>query len=128
MKRVVLFAALLTTIAIPLTATTVGASRGIEVQRTVYFSALDAKGVAVTDLTAADLVVKEGGKDRVIAKVEPATAPIQLSILVDDGGTGGFQGAVAQLLDAMMGHGQFAIRVFNPQASRLTDFTEDVGA
>ena len=96
--------------------------------RTVYFSASDAKGVMVTDLTASDLAVKEGGKDRAIASVAAATAPIQVSLLVDDAGTGAFQAPVAQFLETMVGHGQFSIRAFNPQPSRLTDFTEDVGA
>lgn len=95
--------------------------------RTVYFSAVDGKGAPVTDLAAADLAVKEGGKDRAIASVAAATEPIQVSILVDDGGTGGFQAAVAQFLEAMIGHGQFAIRAFNPQPSRVIDFTDDAG-
>ncbi len=104
------------------------ATQSAGVTRTVYFSAVDAKGVPVTDLTAADLAVKEGGKDRQVAAVAAATAPIQVSLLVDDAGTGAFQAAVAQLLEAMSGHGQFAIRAFNPQPSKLTDFTEDVTA
>ena len=33
-------------------------------ERTVYVTIVDGNGVAVTDLTAADLVVKEGGKER----------------------------------------------------------------
>ena len=52
------------------------------------------KGVHVANLTAADLTVKEGGKDRAIEALRPARAPMQLSILVDDGGTGGFLGVV----------------------------------
>ena len=35
-----------------------------ETPRTVYLSAVDGKGAPVTDLTTADLVVKEGGQDR----------------------------------------------------------------
>src|SRR5262245_54527631 len=104
------------------------ARRGADVLRTVYFSALDSKGAPVTDVTATDLTVKEGGKDRAVAKVEAATAPLQISLLVDDGGSGGFQAAVAQFLDAMLGHAVFAIRAFNPQPSRLADFTGDVAA
>ena len=37
-------------------------------ERTVYVTVVDGNGVAVTDLTAADLVVKEGGKEREIVK------------------------------------------------------------
>ena len=52
MKNALLFSAVLMALAIP---TTGHASRGAEIVRTVYFSASDAKGVMVTDLTASDL-------------------------------------------------------------------------
>lgn len=125
MKNVLLFSMVLTALAMPVAGR---AGRGADVQRTVYFSALDAKDAPVTDLTAADLAVKEGGKDRAIASVQSATAPMYVSILVDDAGTGAFQSAVAQFIETMQGHAQFAIRAFNPQPSRLTDFTADAGA
>jgi hypothetical protein len=98
---------------------------GAAVLRTVYFSAVDGKGAHVTDLTAADLMVKEGGKDRVIDDVKPATAPMQISLLVDDGGTGGFQNAVAQFIQATFGRAEYAIRVLSPQAIRVVDFTKN---
>ena len=96
------------TLSLTLLATATGTARpGADVLRTVYFSAVDAKGVHVTDLTAADLTVKEGGKDRAIEALRPARAPMQLSILVDDGGTGGFQGAVSQFIRATFGRAEF---------------------
>jgi hypothetical protein len=125
MKNLLLLWVVLSAVAMPMTGR---ASRRADTPRTVYFSAFDSKGVPVTDLTAADLAVKEAGKDRAIAGVEAATAPMQLSILVDDAGTGAFQAAVAQFIETMLGHGQISIRAFNPQPSRLTDFTEDVAA
>ena len=93
--------------------------------RTVYFSAVDGKGVHVTDLTAAELAVKEGGKDRAIDAVRPATAPMQVSLLVDDGGTGGFQAAVGQFIQATFGRAEYAIRVLQPQAIKVQDFTKN---
>ena len=98
-----------------------------DVLRTVHFTAVDAKGAHVTDLTAADLTVKEGGKERPVAAVQPATAPVDVFLLVDDGGLGGFRTAVAQFLQTMFGHGQFAISVLNPQPIKATDFTADAG-
>ena len=122
MKRLLM----LSTLAAALVTPAIGrATSGAEVLRTVYFSALDSKGVAVTDLAVDDLAVKEGGKERAIRGLEPATAPLAVSLLVDDGGSGAFQPAVAQFLQTLFGHGVFAIRVLNPQASRLTDFTDD---
>jgi len=108
-----------------LTTAIVTARPPADVVRTVHFSATDAKGVHVTDLTAADLAVKEGGKDRGIEAVRPATAPMHLSILVDDGGTGGFQAALAQFVQATFGRAEYTIRVLSPQAIKVLDFTRD---
>lgn len=110
--------------------TALGATRGraamkADVLRTVHFSAVNANGVHVTDLTAADLTVREGGKERAIEAVKPATMPMQLSILVDDGGTGGFQGALSQLFQSAFGRAEFTLRVLGPQAIKVMDFTQD---
>jgi len=101
------------------------ATSGADVTRTVYFSAIDAKGAPVTDLTAADLAVKEGGKERAIAGLEAATTPLFVSLLIDDGGSGAFQGPVAQMMERILPHGVFTVRVMNPQPAKLTDFTAD---
>jgi hypothetical protein len=109
-----------------LDATTPAAAPMADTLRGVYFSAVDSKGVQVTDLTAADLTVKEGGKERVITSVRPASGQMHVSLLVDDAGTGGFQSSVAQFLQTILGRAQFAIRVLSPQPIRVTDFTADV--
>ena len=54
------------------------------VARTVYVTVTDGKGRAITDLTPADFTVKEGGKDRDIVTAEPATARMQVSLLVEE--------------------------------------------
>jgi hypothetical protein len=105
--------------------TTAHLSARAETTRTVYFSARDSTGTPVTDLTAADLAVKEGGKDRAITSVTAATAPMDVSLVIDDGGSGAFQAAVAQFLQATRDHGQFAIRLLNPQPLKIMDFTAD---
>src|SRR3954453_9541089 len=88
---------------------------GAGVVRTVYFSALDSKGAPIADLTAADLSVKEGGKDQRVPPVRPPRDPRQVHFIVDDGGPAVFQGSVPQLLQTTLGHGQFAISVLQPQ-------------
>jgi len=102
------------------------ATPAAEIVRTVYVSAHDVSGAQVTDLTVADLAVKEGGKNRVIKDVKRASEPLQVSLLVFDGGTGGFQTAAARFIDALLPRAEFAIRVFNPQPSRIADFTNDI--
>ncbi len=125
---VVLLAAATLTLAGRATATVGAAPALADVTRKVHISATDAKGTPVTDLTAADITVKEGGKERPVASLEPAVAPMQVAILVDDAGTGAFQYAVAQFLQKSLGHGQFSISLLSPQATMIVDFTEDVDA
>ncbi len=57
---------------------------GAATVRRVFVNAVDANGAAVTDLTVADLAVKEGGKEREVVKVEPAATRMRLSLLVDE--------------------------------------------
>lgn len=53
-------------------------------ERTVYVTVVDGNGTAVTDLTAADLVVKEAGKEREIVKAGRASAKMRLTIAVEE--------------------------------------------
>jgi len=101
------------------------APAGTEVTRKIYFSATDSKGTPVTDLKATEITVKEAGKEYPVAGLQAATAPMQVAILVDDGGTGALQAAVGQLLQKGLGHGQFAVSVLDPKATKLADFTAD---
>jgi hypothetical protein len=60
-------------------------SAGVDgAERTVYVTVVDGKGAAVTDLTAADLVVKEGGKEREIVKADRASGRMRLTIAVEE--------------------------------------------
>jgi hypothetical protein len=97
-----------------------------ETTRKVYISATDAKGAPVTDLTAADISVKEGGKERPVVSLQPAAARMHVAILVDDSGTGAFQSGVGEFLQKTIGRGQFSISMLTPQALRLVDYTDDV--
>jgi VWFA-related protein len=54
------------------------------ITRTVYVSVTDGKGAAVTDLTAANFKVKEGGKEREILKAEPAKTLPRLALMVEE--------------------------------------------
>ena len=121
-----LIVVLLAALSLTLTNRVGTAAAPAEVTRKVYISATDSKGMPITDLTAAEITVKEGGKERTVAGLVPATAPVHVAILVEDNGTGGFQFAVSQFLQKVHGRGQFSISVLTPQALRLVDFTDDV--
>jgi hypothetical protein len=105
-----------------------GAAKRAETIRQVYISATDASGAPVADLTAADVAVKEDGKERPVASLQPAAAPMQVAILVEDAGVGAFQSGVAQFVQKSIGQGQFSITVLTPQATLVVDFTDDVAA
>ena len=98
MKTTLLFVAVLSGLVIPAATT-----------RTVYFSAVDAKGQFVNDLTAADVVVEEDGQARDVIALEPATESCHVAIVVDDGGEGLMQTPVIELLNAAAGRALFSI-------------------
>jgi hypothetical protein len=47
---------------------------------------VDRKGMPVAGLTSADFTVKEDGRARPIDLAEPARQPMQIALLIDDGG------------------------------------------
>ncbi len=96
--------------------------------RRVFFSATDARGLPVTDLTAADLTIREGGRERAVATLGPATGPLQISILVDDAGQGFYEGSVGYFVGRMMQRAEIAISMLNPQPFKLVDYTTDPSA
>ncbi len=80
-------------------------------ERTVYVTVVDGNGIAVTDLTAADLVVKEGGKERDVVKAGRASAKMRLTIAVEE----------RLMADAAVRQGMFAFmkRVIDAAEVRL---------
>jgi VWFA-related protein len=92
----------------------------------VYVSAVDRNGVPATDLTVQDFVLKEGGDIREIVKVQRATAPLHIALIIDDSGTGIFRFAVANFVDQMLGRAQFAIKRVVGQVLTLVDYTADI--
>jgi VWFA-related protein len=96
--------------------------------RSVFVYAFDDKGAAVTDLTPADFVVQEGGKAREVVKAEVSNDPLSVSILVDDNGSGFFRAGVAQFLQTLLGHGQFALSTVTGQTQKIVDYTKDIDA
>jgi hypothetical protein len=68
-----------------LAAATAVATLGAQSQpRKIYTSLVDKKGAPVTDVTPADIVVREDGVAREILSVAPATDPMRVALLVDN--------------------------------------------
>jgi VWFA-related protein len=54
------------------------------INRTVHVTVTDGKGAPVTDLSAADFGVKEGGKEQQVVKAAPAAARMRLALAVEE--------------------------------------------
>lgn len=54
------------------------------VERTMFVSALDAKGAPVEQLAPSDVMVREDGVAREVLRVRRATTPMQIAVLVDN--------------------------------------------
>ena len=93
--------------------------------RTVYFAAIDASGQLVTDLTPAELVVKENKQARDVVELVPATERLHVAVLVDDGGAGGLANPVTSLVNVLVERAAFSISMMNPQPYRLNDYSAD---
>jgi VWFA-related protein len=96
--------------------------------RSVYVTALTAGGAPVTDLTAADFSIKEGGKARDVIRAGPAVAPMHIAILIDDDGTGLFRYGIAKFLDRLLGRAEFALSTVTGQTMKLVDYTASAQA
>ena len=94
--------------------------------RTVYLSVIDNNGAPVKDLTATDLDIKEGGQVREIAEVKLATSPIRMAFLVADGGAGGFEPALAGILQKTVETTEVSISGVVEHVENLVDYTTDV--
>jgi VWFA-related protein len=112
-----------------LTATPSTSLTAAEVQerqaRTFFASVVTKEGAPVTDLTAADFEVKEGGKTQEITSVKLATTPLRVHVVVSDGGTGAFQAGVLRLAQTLISRSEFAFTSVLVQPERVTPFTDN---
>jgi hypothetical protein len=94
---------------------------------TVHVSVADKNGSGVTDLQAADVEVKVGGKKRDVVTVRPAVVPMRIAILVSDGGTGGFQQGLANFMQKLLGSAEFSLTSVIVQPETVVDYTGEGG-
>jgi hypothetical protein len=94
---------------------------------TVHVSVADKNGNGVTDLQAADVEVKVGGKKRDVVTVRPAVVPLRIAILVSDGGTGGFQQGLANFMQKLLGSAEFSLTSVIVQPETVVDYTGEGG-
>jgi len=98
--------------------------------REIYVSAVDRQGAPVTDLTAADLTIKEDGTTREIIDVKRATEPMQIALLIDDSAaahdaTSFLRDGLAAFLERMRGHAEIGLITVGERPTVLAPYTTD---
>jgi VWFA-related protein len=127
--RTILIPAILGCLSLAGVSTTVGAGATAPQapqKRTVYASVTQKEGAPVTDLTAADFEVKEGGRACEVVGAELTKTPMRLAFIVADGGTGGFQYALVAMVQQLQDVAEFSVVSVINQPDRLVDFTTDL--
>lgn len=96
--------------------------------RTVYVTAAAADGSAVTDLRAADLIVKEGGQIRRVLTVEPSRSKLQVAIAVEEVLTPDdeVRRSIANFIDQVRDSGELALYVVGRRSEKRAGYTSDV--
>ena len=96
-------------------------------RRTVYVTAVDRNGQPVPGLTAKDFRIKEDGRLREIAGVEVATQPMQIALLLDDGGPslGAIRQATGEFIERLQGKSVFTLVTTGGRPQTRVNFTED---
>jgi len=97
-------------------------------ERTIYVTVVDGDGAPVTELGADEFVVREDGVAREVLRVGPATAPMDVAVLVDDSAAA--TRAIADLrkglqafASEMVRGNQISLITFGERPTILVDYT-----
>lgn len=101
--------------------------------RSVYVSVLDAKDAPVPGLAVADFTVREDGVAREVVKVERATAPLDVMLLVDDSealnpAIQPMREGVTNFIEKLQGHGTIGLMTFGERPTVVVKPTTNAAA
>lgn len=102
-------------------------------QRGIYTSVLDKNGAPVPNLSPADFVVREDNIAREVLRVEPAMAPMQIALLVDNSAASSrsirdIRDAASEFIKTVTGNGmknEVALIAVAERPTILVDYTTD---
>jgi VWFA-related protein len=98
--------------------------------RDIYVSVVDGKGNAATGLTAKDFTVREDGVAREVLRAEPATAPLDIVLLVDDSQAATrmipyLRDALPTFVDRLAGKASIGLVTIGERPTSVTERTKD---
>lgn len=104
-----------------------GAAMAAATNRTIYVTVIDGSGKPVTDLTAQNFKVKEGGKDREIVRAEPAKAPAHIALMVEERLSidQHVREAMFEFVKRMAGTAEISLITVGLRNNEMTPFTSD---
>ncbi len=104
-----------------------GAAMAAATNRTIYVSVTEGSGKPVTDLTAQNFKVKEGGKDREIVRAEPAKAPAHIALMVEErlSVDQHVREAMFEFVKRMAGAAEISLITVGLRNNEVTPFTSD---
>ena len=100
------------------------------VVRTIYVTATDGNGSPVPDLTPADFIVKEGGKEREIVKAVPATMRMRLAVMAEERllGDGGVRIGLFEFMKRLQPNAATSFITIGLRNNTVVDYTTDLNA
>lgn len=129
--RILLLAVAACTVIAPGLAATVSATQRALRDQTIFISVQDKQGKPPASLALTDVTIREDGNAREVLKIEPATTPMQIAVLVDTSQAS--QASIADLRDAVRAFGaaiwaqspdsQIALYAFGERPTLTTDYT-----
>jgi VWFA-related protein len=101
--------------------------------RDIYVSVVDGKGAAVTGLAAKDFTVREDGVAREVLRAVPATAPLDIVLLVDDSQAATtaipyLRDGLTRFVERLQGKASIGLVTIGERPTSVTERTSDTAA